>query len=172
MIAILLILFTPFIDNLNNEDYYIREFCHNVLSYTRPISDLAISYNYPKNCEATSRLNTILNKGWYSYTTYQLSIYLDFKFMLEQDYPDIDDLPWLPNKVQDKYNRLKYLSCFKYFVKEINGLDWYVVENDDFYYGLNDLRFYIRGLPIPTYGFNGQDMQQLWKDRKNIWRNK
>lgn len=172
MIAVLLILFTPFIDNLDNEDYYKREFCSNILSSIRPLSDIAIYFNYPKSSESQKRIDSILNKGYYAYIKYNISMYIDFHNMLYYDYPDWDELPWLPDKIQKKYNKLEYFNIFKYHIKNIYGLDWYIPEPLDFFYGLNDLRFHIRGLPIPTYGFNGKDVQKLWKERKDNWRNK
>ena len=171
-ITFLFLLVTPYLGSPVWEE---REIATDILGYSLPFSydALEMNLNNPNN-EISKRSLQILNSGhsWYRNC---LSDYKRWQFAIEliyTDYKDIEGLPWLPNDLQKKVDEdIKLIKTIRAISKTLVKQQWFYYKDES---GINDIRFYIRGLGIPSFDYYGEADGRLkkWEENKNNWNKK
>jgi len=168
MFVILTTIFLIFVGNLNNEDWNIRVLSYDILLYSRPFSDVAITKGLKSESPETyKRCLDLLNAGWISYLYYNWNDCLEIEDLIYGDY-EFDGMPWLPNNKVYKITKSQAKIINKFFIQLTKRE--YQVEED--YIAIDDVRFLVRGLKIPYYDktYKIEEEKIKWKKLKKTWR--
>lgn len=159
------LLFIPFLGDL---DWETRELTHDFLQFCRPFSDSAlVDGTWSENPEINFRAKTILKGGfswtldWEAYFIAQELIYTDYK-------KEFMGLPWIPDDIEQQFIENKRVRKAIIHIIHEKHPDWYIYDGDGFYlYGINDIRFDVRGLNYPSnLKFNYEEEAKRWEQIK------
>lgn len=176
MYTFLTYFFLLFTSYLGHPNWEYRELASDFFKYTLPFSYHALELNLTnENAEISKRSQLLLYSAWYAKIFLDYNDYQQVKVLIYDDYEDWNGLPWLPDKLGQKYSEIKYRKILAYIIKNELHLDWHIPIFDDYsyLYGINDTRFYVRGLVYPSdYRFDFEVEAKKWIELKKTWRKK